>query len=296
VTPLLLLEQSINGLQLGMMLFLIAAGLTLVLGIMNLVNLTHGSLFMMGAYFCATLIKWSGSFMLGVALALVAVAVLGVLVEFLVLRYFYERDHLDQVLATFGMILFFNELVKILWGPASIFMEMPAALSGQIEIVQGLRYPAYRLLLVGVGATVAVGLWWLIAKTRVGMLIRAGSTHRQIVAALGVNVQLLFTLVFGLGAALAGFAGMMTSPLYVVQIGMGDGVLIQAFVVIVIGGIGSVRGAFAGALIVGLVDTFGRILPPMYGLPSALSEVAVYGFMAAVLFWRPGGLFPAQGH
>jgi branched-chain amino acid transport system permease protein len=296
VTPLLLLEQSINGLQLGMMLFLIAAGLTLVLGIMNLVNLTHGSLFMMGAYFCATLIKWSGSFMLGVALALVAVAVLGVLVEFLVLRYFYERDHLDQVLATFGMILFFNELVKILWGPASIFMEMPAALSGQIEIVQGLRYPAYRLLLVGVGATVAVGLWWLIAKTRVGMLIRAGSTHRQIVAALGVNVQLLFTLVFGLGAALAGFAGMMTSPLYVVQIGMGDGVLIQAFVVIVIGGIGSVRGAFAGALVVGLVDTFGRILPPMYGLPSALSEVAVYGFMAAVLFWRPGGLFPAQGH
>jgi branched-chain amino acid transport system permease protein len=295
MTTLLFLEQVLNGLQLGVTLFLMAAGLTLVFGVMNMVNLAHGSLYMMGAYYCATLVQWTGSFALSAVLALAGAALTGIVVEIVALRTLYSRDHLDQVLATFGLILFFNELVKILWGPIAIFMDIPALFDGSVEIIPGAPYPVYRLAVLGVGVLVAVFLWWLITRTRIGMLIRAGASNREMVGALGIDIKLLYTLVFGLGAALAGLAGLMSGPLYVVEIGMGDTVLIKTFVVIVIGGIGSIRGAFVAAIIVGIVDTFGRVLPAMAGLPTALAEMAIYILMAAVLFWRPSGLFPARG-
>jgi branched-chain amino acid transport system permease protein len=295
MTTLLFLEQVLNGLQLGVTLFLMAAGLTLVFGIMNMVNLAHGSLFMMGAYYCATLVPLTGSFLLSAIIALIGAAATGIAVELLALRTLYSRDHLDQVLATFGLILFFNELVKILWGPIAIFMGVLAALAGDVEIIPGVPYPAYRLVVLGIGILVAAFLWWLITRTRLGMLIRAGASNREMVGALGVDIKLLYTLVFGLGAALAGLAGLMSGPLYVVEIGMGDGMLIKTFVVIVIGGIGSIRGAFIAAVLVGIVDTFGRVLPAMAGLPNAIAEMAIYILMAAVLFWRPSGLFPARG-
>jgi branched-chain amino acid transport system permease protein len=262
---------------------------------MDLVNLAHGSLYMMGAYFAATFAAWTGSFLLGALLALGATLVLGIVLEISALRHLYGRDHLDHVLATFGLILFFNELVKILWGPIAIFMDIPATLGGNVEIIPGAPYPVYRLAVLGVGVLVAVFLWWLITRTRLGMLIRAGASNREMVGALGVDIKLLYTLVFGLGAALAGLAGLMSGPLYVVEIGMGDGMLIKTFVVIVIGGIGSIRGAFIAAVLVGIVDTFGRVLPAMAGLPTAIAEMAIYILMAAVLFWRPSGLFPARG-
>ncbi len=293
MTALLFIEQVFNGLQLGVMLFLMAAGLTLVLGIMNMVNLAHGSLYMMGAYFCATFATWTGSFFLGAALALPATAVLGLAVELIALRTLYDRDHLDQVLATFGLILFFNELAKIVWGPAALFMAMPSLLAGNVQLLPGAPYSAFRLAVLAVGSAVALAMWWLIVRTRLGMLIRAGASNREMVGALGVDIRLLFTLVFALGAALAGLAGSMAGPLYVVEVGMGDTVLIKTFVVIVIGGIGSVRGAFIAALIVGVVDTFGRVLPSQVGLPTAISEMAIYILMAGVLFWRPRGLFAA---
>ncbi|HSE77889.1 MAG TPA: branched-chain amino acid ABC transporter permease [Alphaproteobacteria bacterium] len=288
---LLFIEQVINGLQLGVMLFLMAAGLTLVFGIMNMVNLAHGSLYMMGAFYCATLAQWTGSFFVAALFALPAAALTGVAVELIALRTLYSRDHLDQVLATFGLILFFNELVRVVWGPVAIFMDIPPLLSGGVEIVPGAPYPVFRLFVIVVGIAVAVFLWWLITRTRLGMLIRAGATNREMIGALGVDIKLLYTLVFALGAALAGLAGLMAGPLYVVEIGMGDAVLIKTFVVIVIGGIGSIRGAFIAALVVGVVDTFGRVLPAQVGLPNALSEMAIYILMAAVLFWRPRGLF-----
>lgn len=291
MTTLLFIEQVINGLQLGVMLFLMAAGLTLVFGIMNMVNLAHGSLYMMGAYYCATFAQWTGSFFTAAILALPAAALTGLAVELIALRTLYARDHLDQVLATFGLILFFNELVRVIWGPVAIFMDIPPLLSGGVEIVPGAPYPVFRLFVIAVGIAVASFLWWLITRTRLGMLIRAGATNREMVGALGVDIKLLYTLVFALGAALAGLAGLMAGPLYVVEIGMGDGVLIKTFVVIVIGGIGSIRGAFIAALVVGVVDTFGRVLPAQFGLPNALSEMAIYILMAAVLFWRPRGLF-----
>lgn len=291
MTILLFIEQVINGLQLGVMLFLMAAGLTLVFGIMNMVNLAHGSLYMMGAFYCATLAQWTGSFFVAALFARPAAALTGVAVELIALRTLYSRDHLDQVLATFGLILFFNELVRVVWGPVAIFMDIPPLLSGGVEIVPGAPYPVFRLFVIVVGIAVAVFLWWLITRTRLGMLIRAGATNREMIGALGVDIKLLYTLVFALGAALAGLAGLMAGPLYVVEIGMGDAVLIKTFVVIVIGGIGSIRGAFIAALVVGVVDTFGRVLPAQVGLPNALSEMAIYILMAAVLFWRPRGLF-----
>jgi len=289
MTAALLVEQAFNGLQLGVMLFLMAAGLTLVFGIMGLINLAHGSLYMMGAYFAATFQQWTGSFLLALMLALPAAALLGVLVEVAALRTLYARDHLDQVLATFGLILFFNELVRIVWGPTAYFMAVPEALAGTVEIVPGVPYPAYRLAILGVGIAVAALLYLLIARTRLGMLIRAGASNRDMVDALGVDVGHLFTLVFGLGAALAGLAGAMAGPILAVQAGMGEDILILAFVVIVVGGIGSVRGAFVAALLVGVADTFGRVL-----LPSAVSEMTIYLLMALVLVWRPRGLFAAH--
>jgi branched-chain amino acid transport system permease protein len=284
----LLIVQTLNGVQLGMMLFLMSAGLTLVFGIMNLINLAHGSLYMLGAYFAATFQKMTGSFLLGVALALPAVVLVGILIEVVVLRRLYDHDHLDQVLATFAMILFFNELVRIVWGPQAYFMALPEALGGTVELLPGIRYPAYRLAIVAAGGVVAMGLWYFIMRTRIGMLIRAGAANREMVGALGVNIRLLFTLVFGLGAGLAGFAGMMAGPILSVETGMGESILILTLVVIIIGGIGSVRGAFVAAILIGITDTVGRVT-----LPPALASMSIYILMAAVLFWRPQGLFPA---
>jgi len=303
---LLVLEQALNGLQYGVMLFLMAAGLTLVFGIMNLVNLAHGSLYMVGAYLATALARWTGSFVLGGLLALPATLLVGVVVEVVALRTLYERDHLDQVLATFGLILFFNELVAIVWGRAAIYTSLPPSLSGSFVLLPGLRYPTYRALVIGVGVAAAVFLYVLVTSTRLGMLIRAGASNRTMVAALGVNIRWLYTLVFGLGAALAGLAGLMAGPIYAVQPGMGEQILIQVFVVIIIGGIGSIRGAVAGAMVVGMVDTLGRafLRPTLSTIVSpaaadkagpALASMLIYLMMAAVLFFRPQGLFPTRG-
>jgi branched-chain amino acid transport system permease protein len=302
--PVLFLVQGLNGLQLGVMLFLMAAGLTLVFGIMNVVNLAHGSLYMVGAYLAVAFHQWTGSFVLAALLALPATALVGVLVELIAVRALYARDHLDQVLATFGLILFFNELVRIVWGKAARYMPLPAELAGHVPLL-GARYPVYRLVIVAVGLAVAVFLYALIAHTRLGMLIRAGASNRTMVAALGVDIRLLYTLVFGLGAALAGLAGVMASPTLSIESGMGDGILILTFVVIVIGGIGSIRGALVAALLVGLVDTVGRaflpllllrLLPPQAANQAgpALASMLIYILMAAVLAVRPQGLFPAR--
>jgi branched-chain amino acid transport system permease protein len=302
----LVFEQLLNGVQLGVTLFLMAAGLTLVLGIMNLVNLAHGSLYMVGAYLTLAASQWTGSYVAGVLLGLSGTLVLGMLVEVIALRALYDRDHLDQVLATFGLILFFNELVAILWGRASLYAQLPQYLRGHVELFSGSSYPVYRLSVIVVGLLVAVLLWYVVTQTRLGMLIRAGASNRTMVAALGINIRLLYTVVFGFGAVLAGLAGLMAGPIYSVQPGMGELILIQVFVVIVIGGIGSVRGALVGALIVGIVDTLGRaFLKPMLGTmisPTAaeaagpaLASMLIYLLMAVVLALRPAGLFPARG-
>jgi branched-chain amino acid transport system permease protein len=306
MTLALVLEQTLNGLQYGVMLFLMAAGLTLVFGIMNLVNLAHGSLYMVGAYLATAFAGWSGSFVLGAVLALPATLLVGVVVEMIALRTLYERDHLDQVLATFGLILFFNELVAIAWGRAAIYASVPPFLGGHLRILPGVPYPTYRAGVILIGLVVAVLLWFLVTRTRVGMLIRAGASNRTMVSALGVNIRLLYTVVFGLGAALAGLAGLMAGPIYSVQPGMGEAILIQVFVVIVIGGLGSIRGAVVGAIVVGMADTLGRaFLKPMLATvvsaPAAdkagpaLASMLIYLLMAAVLFFRPEGLFPARG-
>jgi branched-chain amino acid transport system permease protein len=302
----LVFEQLLNGLQYGVMLFLMAAGLTLVLGIMNFVNLAHGSLYMVGAYLTVAAFRWSGSYLAGVALGLSGTLLVGMLIEVIALRTLYQRDHLDQVLATFGLILFFNELVAILWGRAALFASPPSWLSGHIDLFTGSRYPLYRVAILAVGLAVAVALWYVVTRTRLGMLIRAGASNRTMVAALGVNIRLLYTIVFGAGAALAGLAGLLAGPIYNVQPGMGELILIQVFVVIVIGGIGSIRGALLGAVIVGLVDTLGRaflkpVLATVISAPAAesagpaLASILIYLLMAAVLAFRPQGLFPARG-
>jgi len=301
---LLVVEQCLNGLQLGVMLFLMAAGLTLVLGIMNFVNLAHGSFYMLGAYFAVAFLKWTGSFAASVVLALLATLVVGMLVEVIALRTLYERDHLDHVLATFGLILFFNELVAIVWGRAALFASVPPALGGFVEILPRLRYPLYRAVIILAGLAVALLLYVVVSRTRLGMLIRAGASNRTMVAALGVNIRLLYTVVFGFGAALAGLGGLMAGPIYTVQPGMGEEILIEVLVVIVIGGIGSIRGALVGAVVVGMVDTLGRaFLKPMLATvvsPAAadsagpaLASMLIYILMAAVLYFRPQGLFPA---
>jgi branched-chain amino acid transport system permease protein len=297
-----LLIQMLNGVQLGLLMFLLAAGLTLTFGIMDLVNLAHGSLYMMGAYLAWTFITWTDSFLLGVLLALPATFVLGVVVEAVVVRRLYARNHLDQVLATFGLILFFNELVRAVWGPAGKSIAVPSFLSHTVEILPGVPYPAYRFALIVVGVAVAIVLAWLVARTRMGMLIRAGASNRRMIAALGVNIELLFSLVFGLGAVFAGLAGMMAAPIGSVKIGMGDDILILAFVIIVIGGIGSIKGAFIAAMMVGQIDIFGRsYLPDLLktflspatasSAAPAISQMLVYLVMAGVLVWRPTGLF-----
>jgi branched-chain amino acid transport system permease protein len=286
----LFIEQSLNGVQLGVQLFLMSAGLTLVFGIMNLINLAHGSLYMAGAFFAAMFVKLTGNFLLAIALAIPCTAVMGVLMELIVLRRFYARGHLDQVLVTFGLILIFNDLVRMVWGVVPVPMPVPALLSGSVEIMQGVLYPAFRLAILAVGLVVALGLYVVVVHTRAGMWIRAGASNRPMASALGVDVQLVFALVFAAGAALAGLAGMMAGPITAVQVGMGEPILILALVVTVIGGIGSIRGAFIAALMIGVVDTFGRVL-----LPHALGSMVIFMLMALILAWRPKGLFPVHG-
>jgi len=300
---LLFLEQCLNGLQFGLLLFLLAAGLTLVFGIMDMVNLAHGSLYMVGAYFAATFVAWTDSFVLGALLALGASILVGMAVEVVAIRRLYGRDHLDHVLGTFGLILFFNEAVRIVWGPAGLTLRLPDWLSTSVRVLPGLDYPTYRIAIIVTALAVALFLYVLVMRTRIGMLIRAGASNREMTGALGVNINLLYTLVFGLGAALAALAGLMQAPIQTVQIGMGENILILAFVVIIIGGIGSIRGAFVAAIMVGLIDTIGRaFLPDLLRLAMssrgastvapALSSMMIYLLMAIVLVVRPAGLFP----
>jgi branched-chain amino acid transport system permease protein len=302
----LFLEQILNGLQYGVMLFLLAAGLTLIFGIMGVINLAHGSLYMVGAYAAAATAAATGSFWLAAGAALGAAGATGLVVEYAVVRRLYDRDHLDQVLATFGLLLFFNELMATVFGRTPLFMAAPPALKGAVELIPGVPYPVFRLAIIGVGLAVAAVLALVIQRTRLGMLIRAGATNHEMVGALGVDIRLLYTLVFGLGAMLCGLAGLMAAPLFAVQVGMGEQILISTFVVIVIGGLGSVRGALAGAVLVGLVDTLGRAFAPGLlkhafaattadALGAGLASVSIYVLMALVLVWRPRGLLPAHG-
>src|ERR1700683_5179165 len=298
------IEQCLNGVQLGMLLFLLAAGLTLIFGIMDLVNLAHGSLYMLGAYFAATFAEATGSFVLGAILALIATFVSGVVLEFIAIRPLYGRNHLDHVLGTFGLLIFFNDLVRLIWGPAGMTLSLPSQMLSAVQVIPGVYYPLYRIVIILVTLAVAALLYVVVMRTRLGMLIRAGASNREMVGALGINIKLLYTLVFGLGAALAGFAGVMQAPILTVQIGMGENILILAFVVIVIGGIGSIRGAFLAAILVGLIDTLGRaFLPDLLrkvldsasasNAAPALSSMLIYLLMAIVLVVRPEGLFPA---
>ena len=301
---ILLIEQVLNGIQFGVMLFLMAAGLTLIFGVMGLINLAHGSLYMVGAFAAATVAGWTGSFTLALVAALAAAAAAGALVELLVIRRLYDRDHLDQVLATFALILIFSEGTRYVFGSFPLFLDIPAALSGPVVLPGGIFYPLYRLVIIAVGLLVAAGLFVLIAKTRIGIQIRAGEADREMIAALGVDISKLYTLVFALGAALAGLAGALVGAIQSVQVGMGEPVLILAFVVIVIGGIGSIKGALVGALLVALTDTLGgALLPTLFAtfmepssantIGSAVASMAIYILMAGVLLFKPSGLFGA---
>jgi branched-chain amino acid transport system permease protein len=302
MSAVLLLEQLLNGLQFGVMLFLMAAGLTLIFGVMGLINLAHGSLYMIGAFAAAGVAGATGSFLLALVAALAAAAAAGALIEVAVIRRLYARDHLDQVLATFALILILSEGTRWLFGSFPLYLDVPSWLAGPVELPGGIAYPRYRLAVIAVGLAVAGGLAWLIAGTRLGIRIRAGEADREMIAALGVDISRLYTLVFALGAALAGLAGALVGAIQSVQVGMGEPVLILAFVVIVIGGIGSIRGAFVGALLVGLTDTAGRVFMPLLVEPvvgqtqaatvgSALASVAIYVLMALVLLVRPAGLY-----
>jgi branched-chain amino acid transport system permease protein len=302
-----LIEQLLNGLQFGLMLFLLAAGLTLVFGIMDFINLAHGSLYMLGAYLTVTAVGLTGNFFLAVPLALLATAAVGMLLEVTIVRRLYQRDHLAQVLATFGLILCLNEAVRWLWGPHQISLPVPPSLSGSVSLGGGLAYPQYRLAIIVLGIAVAIGLFWLVNRTRLGMLIRAGASNRTMATALGVDIRKLYTLVFGLGAALCALAGAVLGPLLSISVGMGESIIILAFVVVVIGGIGSIRGALVGALLVGLADTLGRaFFPGLFrsllsrpeladSLSSAGASIFTYVLMALVLAWRPAGLFAGRG-
>ncbi|QBF33015.1 branched-chain amino acid ABC transporter permease [Thalassococcus sp. S3] len=302
MTTLLLIEQVLNGLQFGVMLFLMAAGLTLIFGVMGLINLAHGSLYMIGAFAAAAVAGATGSFLLALMASLAAAALAGAIVELTVIRRLYDRDHLDQVLATFALILISSEGTRWAFGSFPLFLDVPDLLSGPVTLPGGIQYPLYRLTIILIGLAVAAGLFLLIAKTRIGIQIRAGESDREMIAALGVDISKLYTLIFALGAALAGFAGALVGAIQSVQVGMGEPVLILAFVVIVIGGIGSIKGAFVGAVLVGLTDTLGRtLLPVLFGffmdpsaatsVGSALASMLIYILMAGVLLFRPTGLY-----
>lgn len=302
MSSILLAEQVLNGLQFGVMLFLMAAGLTLIFGVMGLINLAHGSLYMIGAFAAAAVASATGSFLLALVASLAAAACAGAIIELVVIRRLYDRDHLDQVLATFALILIFSEATRWLFGSFPLFLNVPEQLSGTVNLPGGIQYSAYRLAIIIVGLVVAVGLFLLISKTRIGMRIRAGENDREMIGALGVDISKLYTLIFALGAALAGLSGALVGAIQSVQVGMGEPVLILAFVVIVIGGIGSIKGALVGAILVGLTDTLGRVLLPTFfstfmdtsaatSVGSALSSMLIYILMAAVLLIKPTGLF-----
>lgn len=306
MTSALFIEQMLNGLQFGVMLFLMAAGLTLVFGVMGLINLAHGSLYMVGAFACAFVANYTGSFWLGLAASLAAAAAAGVIIEMVVIRRLYARDHLDQVLATFALILIFSEGTRWVFGSFPLYLNVPDILSGPVMLPGGIQYSLYRLAIIVAGIVVALALYFLINKTRLGIRIRAGESDRAMIAALGIDIRLLYTIVFALGAALAGFAGAMVGTIQSVQVGMGEPVLILAFVVIVVGGIGSIKGALIGAILVGIVDTMGRFLLPVFfqlfmdnsqasSVGSALASMLIYILMALVLIVKPKGLFPAHG-
>ena len=306
MTLTLILEQAFNGLQAGVTLFLVAAGLTLILGIMDVVFLAHGAQVMIGAYAAAAITAATGNFYIGLLLAVPVTFASGYLLEFLLIRHLYRRDHMEQVLATFGLILFFNELIRIGFGPAALYSDLPPSLSGFVEILPGTPYPVYRLGVILVGLACAVAIHMFVSRTRIGAMVRAGANNPEMTAALGINIKVLFRLIFATGACFAGVAGMMLGPITAVQPGMGEPLLILSLVVIIIGGIGSVRGAFIAAIIVGLVDTLGRVfLPAMLrlvvdqatadGAGPAVASMLVYIVMAVVLIFRPTGLFPAKG-
>jgi len=305
IVMLLFLEQTLNGLQLGVTLFLMSAGLTLTFGIMQVINLAHGSFYMIGAYVAATVTIRTGSFLLGLVTALLVAALVGMMVEALVLRRLYKKEHVEQVLATFGLIMFFNEMTRIIWGRQPLFMDVPPWLSGSIELIPGIPYPSYRVAVIVMGLLVALFLYLVFTRTRIGIQIRAGASNREMAGALGINIRLLYTMVFGLGTLLAGLAGVMAGPILAVEAGMGENILILTFVVIVIGGIGSVRGAFIASLMVGMVDTLGRaFLPTLFrmflssayadGAASSVASMSIYILMALILIWRPKGLLPAH--
>lgn len=305
MSTILIIEQVLNGLQFGVMLFLMAAGLTLIFGVMGLINLAHGSLYMIGAFAAAAVAGATGSFLLAILAAMVAAAFAGAIVEMAVLRRLYARDHLDQVLATFALILIFSEGTRWIFGSLPLYLNIPSWLAGPITLPGGIQYPLFRLALIVVGLLVWLGLWALIERTRLGIQIRAGENDREMIAALGINISKLYTLVFALGAALAGLAGALVGTIQSVQVGMGEPVLILAFVVIVIGGIGSIKGAFIGALLVGLTSTLGGIfLPELFKLftdpataqsvGASLASMSIYILMSLVLIWRPTGLFGAR--
>lgn len=302
MTTVLFLEQLLNGLQFGIMLFLMAAGLTLVFGVMGLINLAHGSLYMIGAFAAASVAAWTGSFLLALGAALAAAAAAGALVEIVILRRLYARDHLDQVLATFALILVFSEGTRWLFGSFPLFLNIPKALSGPVSLPLGMEYSLYRLVLICVGLIIAFGLFQLISRTRLGIQIRAGESDREMIAALGVDISKLYTIVFAIGAALAGLAGALVGAIQSVQVGMGEPILILAFVVIVIGGIGSIKGALIGSILVGMTQTLGSLFLPALlsifmdpssaaSIGSALASMSIYILMAAVLVIRPSGLF-----
>jgi branched-chain amino acid transport system permease protein len=283
-------EQLLNGVQLGVMLFLIASGLTVVFGIMNFINLAHGSLYMAGGFAAAFIQLMTGSFALAVLIAIPTAAIIGLAMERLVLRRFYGRSHLDQVLVTFALILIMNEGTRMIFGPAPMRVSLPPMLSGSVEILPGVGYPVIRLAILATGLVVAGLLYLIIMRTRLGMWVRAGASDRPMAGAMGVNVPVIFSLLFAVGAGLAGLAGIMAAPILSVQVGMGEPILILALVVTVIGGIGSIRGAFVAALLVGIVDTFGRVT-----LTPALGSMVIFILMAAILTFRPKGLFPVHG-
>lgn len=302
MTTILLIEQILNGLQFGVMLFLMAAGLTLIFGVMGLINLAHGSLYMIGAFAAAAVAGLTGNFLLALIASLMAAAIFGAIIELTVIRRLYDRDHLDQVLATFALILILSEATRWVFGSFPLFLDIPAVLKGTVMLPGGIEYSVYRLTIILIGLLVAAGLFLLISKTRVGMRIRAGENDREMIAALGVDISVLYTMVFALGAALAGLSGALVGAIQSVEVGMGEPVLILAFVVIVIGGIGSIKGALAGAILVGLTDTLGRtLLPVIFGafmdpsaattVGSALASMLIYILMAGVLLFKPTGLF-----
>ena len=298
----LIAEQIVNGLQFGIMLFLMSAGLTLIFGVMGLINLAHGSLYMIGAFIAAAVASATGSFILALVAALSAAALAGAIVEMTIIRKLYNRDHLDQVLATFALILIFSEGTRWVFGSFPLYLDVPAYLQGAVTLPGGIQYPLYRITLIVFGLIIGAGLGLLITKTRIGVQIRAGENDREMVSALGVNISKLYTFVFALGAALAGLAGALVGAIQSVEVGMGEPVLILAFVVIVIGGIGSVKGALIGSILVGLTDTLGGIfLPKLFGLfmdlatatnvGSSIASMSIYILMSIVLVWRPTGLF-----